>query len=253
MGLGSFGERDAETGGHPPRKHYFVMVGAFRTGDMDYDDTHAFVRLEDLRRFTAVQDVGSTLVLDVHDPVSVAKASVLEVTRRYSIAEEQVRTWREEKAVLLRAIENERSIMNFVLFFMVVIAAFNPLVTLYMMVSEKIRDIGVLISMGGTQWTVAAIFLTCGILVTLVGIGLGLFGGLMITWYINEIEDLLHTLTGLRLFRPDIYSLAEIPTRVDAGRIVVFSLATVVCTTLFTLFPSYRAGRMEVVQALRRE
>lgn len=158
-----------------------------------------------------------------------------------------IQTWADKKARLLGAVENERRALIIVLFLMVVVACFNLLLTLHIMVSQKTRDIGILTAMGSTPLRAASVFLLCGVLVSVVGSLLGMIVGLLLTRNINEILGML----GIRMFRQDVYLFQSVPTEVDFQRIALFVGLTLSCSILFSLLPSLRAARLDPVEALR--
>jgi lipoprotein-releasing system permease protein len=252
--LASWSDKPGPDGKYYPREHPFVVVGSFRTRDTQVDLTRSLVPREELREFAGLETHAHKIVIAVapgHDENEVRDRLRIALSP-LGIGSGSVDTWADRKVVLLRAVENERRIMNVVLFFMVVVAAFNLLVTLFMMVSEKVRDIGVLSSLGCSPSGIAAIFLNCGLIITLGGLVSGVVLGLLLTWNINPIHDFIRDLTGLSLFNEKIYNFVEIPSVVDYTRIFLFSVATFGCTMFMTLFPSYRAARLDPVEALRR-
>jgi lipoprotein-releasing system permease protein len=253
LSLATFG--DDGSGGYPPRKRFFVVAGKFQSRDEAFDLTHAFVRRTDLVDFAGLREGAREIAVQAEVPGAEAlvRDRVRQALAAAPVSAEDVQTWADQKSILLRAIQNERSIMNFVLFFLVLVAAFNLFVTLSMMVSEKVREIGILVSLGAGPAHVATLFLSCGLLVTFVGALLGLAGGIALTVNINAVHDFISHLTGFHLFNPEYYSFNAIPADMDAARIAWFVVATFACAALFTLVPSWQAGRMEVVDALRHE
>ena len=128
------------------------------------------------------------------------------------------------------------------------VAGFALLVTLSMMVNTKVREVGVLVSMGSTAADVVLLFMLCGLMVSLVGITVGLGLGL---WLCSSVNDLLEG-AGVELFDPNYYSFGELPTQVDAGRIAWLVAATLATGLAASVLPSLRAGRLEAVEALRQ-
>jgi len=231
------------------RTRDFVVCGTFLSKDMEFDLTKAFVPRTHLREFAGLASVGSEVMIRAAPGQS---EDALRERLRVSLAAfgvdpAEVETWADRKAALLRAVENERRALVIVLFLMIVVAAFNLLVTLSMMVSDKVRDIGILTALGSSPGGIARLFLTCGLLVTVFGGVLGLVLGLALTHNINEFLGFL----GVDLFNHNYYVFQTIPTEVDPTRIAVFVAATFACTILFTSFPALRAARLDSVEALR--
>jgi ABC-type lipoprotein release transport system permease subunit len=250
ISMGTWSEPDADGKRHEVTAK-FLIGGTFRTQNLEFDLTHAFVARQDLRDFSGRRAVGEEIIVACSEGFDETEVRDQLRQRLSGIPAPNIETWADRKITLLRAVENERRALVIVLFLMVVVAAFNLLVTLLMMVSEKVKDVGILTALGAAPLRVASVFLTCGLMVTIAGTILGLLAGLLVTWNINAIHDLFSKLTGLSLFNQNVYVFHRIPTEVDANRITVFVVATFLCTTLFTLLPAIRAARLNPVEALR--
>ena len=253
--LGPEGE-PTEEDYYPKRAKYYVVVGSFRSEDQLFEDTHAIMARDRVLEFCGTAEFAeevsiSVVSVDEDEAVRarlVARLGALELGPDMAVGEEDIQTWEERQKVLLNAVENERVIMNFVLLIVVGIAGFSLLVTLSMMVNTKIREVGVLISMGATARDIVAVFLLCGLMVSLVGISLGLALGL---WLCNSVNRLL-AFFDFELFDKQFYSFGELPTEIDAGRLVSLVTATLVTGVVASVVPSVRAGRLEAVEALRQ-
>jgi lipoprotein-releasing system permease protein len=162
-------------------------------------------------------------------------------------------TWQDKQSSLLTAVALEKSILNILLFLIIAVAGFGILAIFYMIVVEKTRDIGVLKSLGASRNGVMGIFLSYGLSLGTVGAGAGLGLGLLFVRYINEIRDLLESMTGTKVFDPSIYYFFRIPTIVEpltVGWVVFGSIAIAV---LASVLPARRAARLHPVEALRYE
>jgi lipoprotein-releasing system permease protein len=162
-------------------------------------------------------------------------------------------TWEEKQGPLLAAVAVEQSILNILLFFIIAVAGFGILAIFSMIVVEKTRDIGVLKALGASTAGVRQIFLGYGLSLGLVGSGVGMIGGLLFVWRINEIEKWLSNLTGRKVFDDTIYYFDSIPTLVDP-----FTVGWIVGGALFiavvaSIWPAHRASKLRPVQALRFE
>jgi len=254
LSLATFGDQEDQRGALNARSKQCVISALFDTGDAEFDLTRALIRRSDLVRFVGTESLADEIVCRVSaaaalDPVRESLRSAL---LPLGVGVEAVATWMDLKAVLLGAVENERRALAIVLFFVVVVASFNLVVTLCMMVNEKARDIGILVSLGSTPAQVAVLFLLCGMIVTAAGLVLGFGGGLLLTIYLNELHDAVRSLTGWQPFDPSVFLFTELPTRIDYARIAWFVAGTVVCSLLFTLYPAWRAARLDAVDSLRR-
>jgi lipoprotein-releasing system permease protein len=231
-----------------------VVVGSFRTKDVHFDRTHALAPRERLVEFaqlkTPMQEIALTAASGLSDD---ALRDQLRAALAGSVASDAVETWADRKHLLLGAVETERRVMNVAMFFVVIVATFSLFATLHQMVRRKTHDVGVLVALGATQLDAGRVFLTCGLMVTLAGALLGVFGGLGLAQVLNPLLGAIEGVTGWTLFDRNLFAMDHLPIRVDLGRIGGFALGTVVCGTLFTLLPSLRAARLDPVEALRHE
>jgi len=235
-------------------QHQFVVVGTFVTRDHHFDVTHALVPLGRLAAFAALETP--------MQEIAVASAALDEAALRdrlraplavAGLPAKAVESWADRKSLLLGAVENERRVMNVAMFFVVIVATFSLFVTLHQMVRRKTRDIGVLAALGAPPLHAGRLFMLCGLMVTGAGALLGFVLGLTLAHSLNALLAAVAWATGWHLFDPALFQFRGLPIRVDAGRIGWYALASVVCGTLFTLLPSWRAARLDPVEALRHE
>jgi lipoprotein-releasing system permease protein len=165
----------------------------------------------------------------------------------------QVFTWEEKQGALLSAIEVERSILNILLFLIIGVAGFSILAIFSMIVVEKTRDIGILKSLGASNYGIMAIFLSYGFLLAVVGSVLGTAGGIAITHYINDIEYWLSQATGRSLFPKDIYYFDKIPTNIEPWSVAIVNVVAIGIAVVFSVLPALRAAMLHPVRALRYE
>ena len=141
--------------------------------------------------------------------------------------------------------------MKIVLTVIMVVAAFLMLATLSMMVSEKTSDIGILTAMGGTPSGVTAVFLACGIVITLCGVGLGLGVGVATSLYLEEIRQALLWATGVDLFPLDVYNLQRVPCRIELSWLLQVAGMALVTGIIVSALPALRAARHDPLTSLR--
>jgi lipoprotein-releasing system permease protein len=164
-----------------------------------------------------------------------------------------VQTWEEKQGAVLAAIRVEKGILNILLFLIIAVAGFGILAIFSMIVVEKTRDIGILKSLGASNWGVLQIFIAYGLLLGLVGAALGTLMGLAITVNINEIEHFLARATGQDIFPRDVYYFDRIPTEIQPLAIGLVNLGSVGIAVLFSILPALRAAMLHPVRALRFE
>jgi len=164
-----------------------------------------------------------------------------------------VETWEAQRAILLAAIDNERNVMAVVLMFISIVAGFCIMATLWMMVVEKTRDIGILKSIGGTNAGVMSIFLLNGTLIGLLGAGLGTACGLGFLRIMNPLADWVEIKTGWHPFPKTLYYLDGIPAATDPMDVAVIAFAAVVISFLAAFYPARKAAGMDPIAAVRYE
>jgi lipoprotein-releasing system permease protein len=236
----------------------FIVTDYFRSEMSEYDGGFVYVPLDDLQRVRGMGDRVNSVHVKLNgdradDSRFVHEAVVPELAARFDPAEARVASWQQQQGPLLAAIDIERGILNLLLFLIVGVAGFSVLAIFTMIVSEKIRDIGLLKSLGASNRGVMGIFLTYGLTLGLIGCGLGTAAGLLITEYINEIEAGLARLTGQQIFDRSVYYFDKIPTNVDPVSVALVNLGAVFTAVAFSVLPALRAARLHPVKALRFE
>ncbi len=247
---------------------FFEVSGMFHTEEQNFDSQKVLVRIPALQKFLAARDIDFTEIVVKLDDYRNASAARDEIGRRLLAAgllrggdvlredvSAEVRTWEEQRKVLLAAIDNERGILGVILFFIVVVATFILFATLSMLVNEKTRDIGILSTLGASWGEILAVFVDVGAAMTAAGSLLGLGVGLLVaqTRVLNAIERFLGDWFGLKLFNPEVYYLKSLPSEIHMEQVAVILGATLVAGILFSVVPAVRAARLDPARALRYE
>lgn len=232
----------------------FIVAAYLKTEMSEYDQSFVYVPLDVLQRLRTMEGRCTAFQIKLKNyeadkkEVSAALRDIFDPRTGAHVA-----TWEEHQGSLLVAIDVERSILNLLLFMIVGVAGFSILAIFTMIVSEKYRDIGILKSLGASNYGVMSIFVSYGFLLGTVGCCLGTALGLAITDNINEIEQFLTRVTGREVFPRDVYYFKEIPTNIDAMSVVIVNVGAIGIATVFSLLPAWRAARLHPVRALRFE
>ncbi len=234
------------------RDRRFQVSGAFRSEMYDFELSSVFVPYETARDFfrSSTQPAKAELFVTLDDYRNADQVKMV-IEKKFELW--QVDTWEDRQSNFLRAVETEKRIMMVILCFIVIIAVGLILATLTLMVMEKIRDIGILKALGATTRGIMSIFLVNGLLIGLLGAFLGLILGVIVSTYINPIHDAVAAVVGFRVFDPKIYVFDSIPTRYEPWMIGAFLFGTVFASLAASLWPSFKAARMNPVEALRYE
>ena len=170
------------------------------------------------------------------------------------LADVRVETWKAFRRSQIAPVENEKSLMTVVFSMIAVVAVFIVFAIFYMIVTEKIKDLGIIKSVGGSAWGTSQIFLGYGALVGLIGVVLGTGLGWAIVTHSNDLDGWLYQHFGWQLWPPDVYfGIEKIPDQVAIGQALVIALVGVLASVLGAALPAWRAARLQVVEALRVE
>lgn len=230
------------------------LVETIKTGRYDQDLDRAELPRTALARFLD-SDTGFTEILirtsEGADPEIVTEQveSALQLAGFTHQGYRSTFSWRARGGNLLRAVENQRGMLSIVFFFIVLVAAYQLVATLTLTVTEKRRDIGVLRALGATPRRIIRFFVTLGLLISTLGIALGLVLGHWLVRNLSTVEKWVGG--GQPIFRAEIYKFDHIPVAVDAQSVWILVGATLVVAVVFSLVPAWRASRVRVIDSLR--
>ncbi len=237
--------------GTKPNIKRYPITAIFKIGMSEYDRSIIFMPLAEAQRFFNSRDAVTVLEVMVDDPENIA-----EIKERLTIAgapRHFVTDWTERNASFFTVLEVERNVMFLILSLIVLVAALNIISGLIMLVKDKGRDIAILRTMGATKGAVMRVFLITGASIGIVGTLAGLLLGVIVCENIESVRQFISRLTGTKLFDPEFYYLASLPARMDVTQTALIVAMGVVISVLATLYPSWRASRLDPVEALRYE
>lgn len=225
----------------PPRRWAMEVTGIFETGMYIYDNQYVMMDLATGQRFAGLDTAVSAIAVRLKDSWRVGPvAARLQTVLGYPYF---VETWQSKNTTLFSALQLEKLAMGVVIFFIMIVAAFNIVGTLTMVVAFKTREIGILQAMGLPARGVARVFLTQGGIVGLLGTGIGVGLGLVIA---SVVDKRIH-------INPEIYFIDRLPVHVEARDVLLVAVASVAVAVLATIPPSRRASRLVPVDAIRAE
>jgi lipoprotein-releasing system permease protein len=237
--------------GFVPRMKKFVVVGIFDSGFYEYDSTLAYVSLKDCQAFLNLGDTVSGLEIKVDD-IYRADAIARSVEKKLGFPY-WARHWMEMNKNLFSALRLEKRVMFIILSLIVLVAAFNIISTLIMVVMEKNKDIAILKSMGATSASIMKIFVFQGLTIGTIGTTLGCIAGLTLAYNLSRLSAFIEKLFGFKILPGDVYYLNELPCRVDYTDVAIIVAGSILISFLSTLYPSRRAARLDPAEALRNE
>jgi len=237
--------------GTVPRIKAYRVAGTFDVGMYEYDSSIIFVPLPAAQLFFRLPDQVSSLEVFLADPdmaVTAGRAvqAVLGTSGR-------ILDWQQANSSLMTAVEVERNVMFLILTLIIVVAAFNIISSMIMLVKDKGRDIAILRTMGATRGMILRIFMLSGASIGVIGTFLGFLLGLGFAKNIESIRQFVQSIAGVSVFDPTVYFLSQLPAKVDTNEVAVVVGMGLGLSFLATIYPAWRAARLDPVEALRYE
>jgi lipoprotein-releasing system permease protein len=237
--------------GTTPRIKTYRVAGTFRIGMSEYDQTFIFMPLKEAQLFFGLGDAVGGVELMVADPDHVGqwRAAVASVAGPYA----RVTDWQQMNSSLFGALQVERTTMFLILTLIILVAALNIISSLIMLVKDKSGDIAILRTMGATKGAIMRVFFIAGASIGTAGTLIGVILGIAFCANIESLREFLSSLTGTELFNPEIYFLSQLPAKIDPMDVATVIGMALGLAFLATLYPSWRAARLDPVEALRYE
>ena len=234
-----------------PRLRAYTVAAIFEVGMNEYDSTYVFMPLPAAQLYFQTGDAASQVEVFVADPTRVRA-----VNRDIRAALSQpvrILDWQDANSSFFAAVQVERNVMFLILTLIIIVAAFNIISSLIMLVKDKGRDIAVLRTMGATRGAILRIFLMCGAWIGVVGTLAGFLVGVVFCLNIESIRQFIQMLSGTELFSAEIYFLTQLPAVLNWSEVLQVVALALSLALLATIYPSWRAAKTDPVEMLRNE
>lgn len=235
--------------GTAPRIKSYPIVAIFEIGMSEFDASFVYMLLEEAQNY--FNRDGDVSVIEVYikdaDKVDSARAAIDQAVERQIMMTD----WRQRNRTFFSALEVERNVMFLILLLIVLVAALNIISGLIMLVKDKSADIAILRTMGATRGTIMRVFLITGASIGITGTLAGFLLGLVITLNVESIRNFLSSLSSTELFSAEIYFLSKLPAVIEPTEVATVVITAMLLSLAATLYPSWRAARLDPVEALR--
>ena len=244
-------EGDVTPFGTTPRQKTYRIAAIFEVGMSEIDSAIIYMPMEESQLYFNADGIAHSIEIFVDDPDAVGqmRPAIEEAAQRQII----ISDWRQRNATFFSALQVERNVMFMILTLIVLVAALNIISGLIMLVKDKGRDIAILRTMGATRGAVMRIFLMTGAAIGVTGTLAGVILGIIVVLNVESIRQFFSWLSGTRIFDPELYFLSQLPARMDPGETISVVIMALVLSFFATLFPAWRAAKIDPVEALRYE
>ncbi len=234
-----------------PRLKQFTVVGTFEVGMFEFDSGLALVHLEDAQKLYQMGGAVSGVRLRLED-LFASRPVARELLAKLG-GDHFATDWTRSHANFFRAVEIEKRVMFIILLLIVAVAAFNIVSTLVMLVTDKQADIAILRTLGAAPGSIMGIFMVQGALIGVIGTCAGLVLGVLVGFNVDTVVPVVENLLGFKFLAKDIYYISDLPSDVQLGDVTTIGIVSLVLSFIATLYPSWRASRINPAEALRYE
>ena len=236
--------------GSLPKQEIFTINSIFDSGLADFDANIAFINLDTLESLFAFDNTKRNLEIYLNNPSNIedVKSNIQEI-----FDNEFVYTWADMNSSLFSALKVERNVMFIILSLIIIVAAFNIISGLTILVKNKTRDIAILKSIGVLNKSITKIFFLVGIIIGTTATLFGIFLGVMFSLYIENLREFLSNTFNISLFPEEIYFLSTMPSEINSTSIFIISICSIFITIIVSIFPAIKASKLDPVKGLKYE
>ena len=236
--------------GSLPKQKTFKVTSLFESGLIDFDNNVIFINLETLEEFFDLNPKKRNLEIYLKDPRDIENQKKI-IQKIFS--DEFVYSWADMNSSLFSALKVERNVMFIILSLIIIVAAFNIISGLTILVKNKTREIAILKSIGVLNKSIVKIFFLVGITIGTSATIFGVILGITFSIYVENIRQILSTIFNISLFPEEIYFLSTMPSEINATSIFIISLCSIFITVVVSIFPALKAAKLDPIKSLKYE
>jgi len=236
--------------GNLPKQENFIIHSIFDSGLADFDKNIAFINLNSLESFFNLEKKDRNLEIYLKKPSNIES---IKLNIQKIFHNEFVYTWADMNSSLFSALKVERNVMFIILSLIIIVAAFNIISGLTILVKNKTREIAILKSIGVLNKSITKIFFLIGIIIGTSATLFGIFLGVIFSLYVENLRAFLSNIFNISLFPEEIYFLSKMPSEINPSSIFIIALSSIIITILVSIFPAMKASKLDPVKALKYE
>ena len=236
--------------GNLPKQKTYIVDSIFDSEIADFDLNVAFINLDDLESFFDLESSKRNLEIYLKNPnnIELAKEKIQMIFQNYYVS-----TWSDLNKSLFSALKVERNVMFIILSLIIIVAAFNIISGLTILVKNKTKEIAILKSIGVLNKSISKIFFMVGFLIGSLATLFGIVLGILFSIYVENIREFLSNVFNISLFPEEIYFLSKMPSEINTNSIILIATCSILITAVVSIFPALKASRMNTVKALKYE
>jgi len=236
--------------GNLPKQKIFTVISIFDSGLADFDNNVAFINLEILEEFFNLKNTDRNLEIYLKNPQNIENQKYI-VQKIFS--NEFVYSWSDMNNSLFSALKVERNVMFIILSLIIIVAAFNIISGLTILVKNKTREIAILKSIGVLNKSIIKIFFLIGVIIGTSATIFGIILGVTFSLYVENLRQFLSTVFNISLFPEEIYFLSTMPSEINPSSIFIISICSILITIIVSIFPAMKAAKLDPIKALKYE